>query len=98
MILEYYIIAAVSFAIMYTYNYGWVITESVINMLNMFDIDYLEEDCNWTPASYLINTFILSSIAMPVFLFVILFTDKYKIIKDCSGYILIKNFKLKRNQ
>jgi hypothetical protein len=95
MILEYYIIAALSFAAMYTYNYGWEITKTVLDVLFMFDIDY--RDSKWHPWTYMVVSFIAATLAMPLFLIMIIFGDKYTLIKDASSHILEKRFGFKKD-
>jgi hypothetical protein len=92
--MEYYIIIAFSFAIMYSIKYGWEIAKTVMDILFMFDVNYLEY--NWHPVSYMIAVFLLSLIAMPFFI-PLIFKKRYKVIKQASSHILINKFGFEKN-
>lgn len=90
MIIEYYIIAAMSFALMYTYSYGLEISKTVVDVLNLFDMSYKDHyvDKGWNPNMYIFWSFIVALIAMPLVLLIVLFENKYKTVKEASGSIL----------
>ena len=90
-ILGYYIIAALSFALMYSISYGWEIIQTVLDVLNLFDMNYIDED-TWNPWYYMTAVFIMSLIAMPLFLFLVLAQNKYETIKFASAHILQKYY------
>ena len=90
-ILSYYIIIALSFALMYTISYGWEIIQTVLDVLYMFDMDYIEEN-TWNPGYYITMVFTMSLIGMPLFLFLVLAQDKYETVKFASAHILQKYY------
>ena len=89
-ILTYYIIAALSFSLMYTINYGWEVAQTVMEMLYMFDIDYMEAP-DWSPGSYVVSVFVMAFIFMPIFVPNI-FQDKHNKIRDAASFILEKHY------
>ncbi len=96
--MEYYIIACISFSIMYLINYGIEIVNTVMDVLDILDIDYKEEETTWTPLKYIIAMLISVTVFMPLFLYLILTTDKYLIIKDATAGILTNKFGLERDE
>ena len=88
-ILIYYIIAALSFAIMYSINYSWEIAQTVIETLYIFDMDYTDSD--WNPYMYLAVGFMLTLVLMPMYIPAI-FGKRYERIKDASAYILVEEY------
>ena len=96
--MEYYIIACISFSMMYLINYGIEIINTVTDVLYMLDINYREEDTNWTPLGYAISMLITVATFMPLFLYLIVTTDKYAIIKNATAGILTNRFGLERDE
>lgn len=95
-ILFYYLIASISFMLMYTYRYGYEITLTVLDVLKELDIDYTEH--NWSPITHTFAVAILSLIAMPLFFMVMLSEHRYVTIKEASKLILNRRFDLKTKE
>lgn len=91
MILEYYIIVALSFSLMYSISYGWEIVQTVLDVLYIFEMDYVKED-KWNPGYYMTMVFTMSLIGMPLFLFLVLAQDKYETVKFAAAHILKKYY------
>jgi len=90
-VIEYYVIIALSFGIMYTYSYGLEIVQTVRDVEKIVT-DNAENI--WNSNLYIFFTFIVSSIAMPIFLGLIIIQKKYDTIKYASAYILKKYYGL----
>lgn len=97
-ILSYYIIIALSFAIMYTYSYGLEITRIVIEVLEISGKrhqDYVKERA-WHPYIYLSASFLLSLIAMPFFAKEIILMNKWDLVEYAAGEILSNSYSLNK--
>ena len=95
--IEYYLIAALSFAIMYAYSYGCEISNTVLDLLYMFDMDYRDyPEAKWSPKAYILSSFVVSFLGAPFFLYIVLFQNKYVTVKAASGHILQDSFGLKK--
>ena len=86
-----YILIAISFSIMFTINYSLEVTKSVRDALIIMDID--KKDFNWNPTIYLIASFIISIIFMPIVMPKIFISDKFKVIKFLTKKILVRTIK-----
>jgi hypothetical protein len=91
-ILFYYFITALSFTIMYIWRYSYEVMQSVMQILNILDIDYLEYD--WSPISFMIASTIVSLVLMPLVLMSILMYSRLTVIKNMTAYILENSFGL----
>ena len=96
-ILIYYLIACVSFSIMFIIRYGYEIVETTLDVLDMFDIDYVQ-DGDWTPWAYYTALFIINIIYMPKIWWIIISTPRYAVIKECTSEILIQHFDFKKEK
>lgn len=87
--MEYYIIACISFAIMYYISYTRDVLFIVKNVAKLHDA---EGDFN--PVLYSIVSIVLTAIAMPIYLLMLLFTTKDKVLHYASSGILLKHYDL----
>lgn len=97
-ILGYYLIAALSFSIMYTYSYGYEISKTVMGVLIICEIepeDYIE-DQGWGPNIYIGASFVMSFLVMPIYLYAMLSTNKWVFVSDRACEILEKSYGLEK--
>ena len=85
--MEYYIIAVISFSIMYYIRYTLEIIPTVLDTLELLDIKY--QDCvGWSPITYSIASVFVTLVGFPFFLYIIIVSSRTRIVQESVRQIL----------
>lgn len=92
--IEFYLIFAFSFAIMYTYSYGIQTVRTILDTLNEQKIEYKGSD--WGPKRHLLAQFLMAFIAAPLILIAMFTETKWEAVTRIARTVLQKYFGLKK--